>query len=379
MKRLLAVSVLAFMAAFTSVSAQTRNDQCVSYLKSHYQTPSEYIVSKFEKYDVVFLGEDHRIKDNLLMVQGLIPELYKNGVYNIGMEFGSSEMQAKMDSLVCAPEYDVQLAREMMFYYNTGWAYVEYMDVARAAWEFNRTLPEGKPKFRVLNLSYRFNWPGYSGQYPESMKRLYNQGHFELFRADVVEKEVVEKGEKVLILTGALHSYTKYQVSVCDALSEGFVRFDWGTFGNIVYERHPEKTFTILLHHPLSNYPGKMPWVVSPADGNIQKIMAKCGNKPCGFDLEGTPLGDLRDHSRVSIGRPDFKMSDFYDGYVFMKPFNKLSGCTVDTLFLTPENFGEAVKYFPDPDWHAKPETIAEYMKQITDYADLQSQYSKIR
>src|SRR5699024_1485833 len=92
----------------------------------------------------------------------LIPKLYKAGVYNLGMEFGASENQETLDSLLTAPSYDKEIAREVMYSYNVGWAYQEYQDIYQAAWKFNENLPEGKKPFRILNLSYQYDWSNFN-------------------------------------------------------------------------------------------------------------------------------------------------------------------------------------------------------------------------
>lgn len=50
------------------------------YIKTHYQSPTEYILHKFVDHDIVFLGEWHRIKHDPVLVQSLIPALYANGM-----------------------------------------------------------------------------------------------------------------------------------------------------------------------------------------------------------------------------------------------------------------------------------------------------------
>jgi hypothetical protein len=81
------------------------------YLKANFQSPEQYILSKFKTHDVILLSEDHAVKHNLVMARNIIPELYKAGIYNFGMEFGAEEDQATLDSLVTAPVYSEEVAR----------------------------------------------------------------------------------------------------------------------------------------------------------------------------------------------------------------------------------------------------------------------------
>ena len=64
-----------------------RVDTLQSYLAEHYQTPEDYVISKFADHDIVFLGERHRLKHDVALVQDLIPLLHDAGVYHLGIEF----------------------------------------------------------------------------------------------------------------------------------------------------------------------------------------------------------------------------------------------------------------------------------------------------
>src|SRR6187402_3203077 len=82
--------------------SQSDIDKSIQYLSNNKMSPEEYIASKFGTKGIVLLSEEHRVKENLELVKSLIPFLYKNGVYTIGMEFGASENQKKLDSLILA-------------------------------------------------------------------------------------------------------------------------------------------------------------------------------------------------------------------------------------------------------------------------------------
>lgn len=117
--------------------------------------------------------------------------------------------------------------------------------------------------------------------------------------------------------------------------------------------------------------------LISPANGKIEQIMNLLSNQPIGFDLNDTPLGQLPDSSYYSMGYTKFKLSDLYDGYLFLKPIKKLTSCTIDPFFLNDSNWQQALKNIPDPDWRPKPNNLAEYWKQIYDFADIVKYYEK--
>ncbi|MEP7129461.1 MAG: ChaN family lipoprotein [Chitinophagales bacterium] len=181
------------------------------YLTENGMKPADYVIEKFKANSVILLGEDHGVQQNLLFVQSLIPVLYANHIYNIGMEFGASEDQSMLDALVTAQAYDEDIARKIMFHYNVAWAFQEYRDVYKKAWEFNRTLPQSARKFRIINLSYHYNWEGFEApRTPENMATVFYKGTADKYRADLIEKEFFAKGEKILALVGTPHAYTQY-------------------------------------------------------------------------------------------------------------------------------------------------------------------------
>lgn len=378
MRKIIYLSINIFLLTSVLFGQQSLVNQSIKYLNDNNISPQNYVLDKFTNADVILLAEDHRVKENLVFLGMLIPQLYKKGIYTIGMEFGAYEDQILLDSLVTAETYNENLARQLMFNYNTGWAFKEYMDIYKFAWKFNKTLKKNERKFKILNLSYKFNWKSFSGQRtPENMKRVFYNGNTEVFRFNIIEKEIIKRKEKILILTGDIHAFTKYKFPYYDYTSPNFVRFDANYFGNIIYDKYPTKVFSILLHKPFFNYPNKKPLLISPANGEIEKIMNILSNQPIGFDLNNTPLGQLSDSSYYSMGYSSFKLSDLYDGYIFLKPIKNLSSCTIDTLFLNDTNWQQAIQNIPDPDWRPKPNNLPEYWKQIYDFADIVKQYKK--
>jgi len=104
-------------------------ESSIKYLHDKNISPQNYVLDKFTNADIILLAEDHRVKENLDFLGSLIPQLYKKGIFTIGMEFGANEDQNLLDSLVTAETYDENLARQLMFNYNPGWAFKEYMDI----------------------------------------------------------------------------------------------------------------------------------------------------------------------------------------------------------------------------------------------------------
>jgi hypothetical protein len=353
-------------------------EKAASFLSENATSPETYLVEKFCIYDIILRAEDHAVQDNLSFINNLIPILYQSGVRNLGMEFGASEKQHTLDSLLVAPEFNEQLARDMMYFYNVGWAYKEYQELYRKAWEFNQSLPENAPKFRILNMSYQFDWSEFEGvRTPENMNKVFHKGTPDMYRAAVIENEIIANGEKILVLTGTYHAFTRYNMPVYSEYSDYFCDFNDLMLGNRLYKKYPEKVYTILLHQPFPAKPNRDSWLVSPANGAIEKIMQLLDNQPMGFDLLALP-GKLPDDSFYSTCYANFTLGQLADGYIFLKPFKDLKGCEIDSGFFKGRNWEQIRKQIPDPDWRGDIRSLEDFIKQIRNYGDLTKRYQQV-
>jgi hypothetical protein len=356
--------------SMTTLYAQHIDESMVNFIREKATRPADYIIEKFKKYDVVLLGEHHLIKQNLVFFQNLVPELYKNGIFNIGMEFGASEVQGKLDSLVNAETYNESLAREIMYAYNVAWGYQEYLDVYKAAWKLNRSLPNGSKKFRILNLSYLFNWNEFTGQRTiESMQAVFKKGTVDKYRAERIEEEVLRNGEKIVALVGTPHAYTRYGSPYFKYNGDDFCDYDHDWLGCRLYRKYPDRVFNILLHQAFTKMDSGNYLLISPAQGAMERLMKVNGNKPLGFDLAGTPIGNLPDSSIHSMCYRNFTLGQLFDGYIFLEPLSELEGCTVIEGFVNEGNIEHTLLFFPDPDWHKPVKSLEDVRQFIQDNA----------
>lgn len=103
--------------------------------------------------------------------------------------------------------------------------------------------------------------------------------------------------------------------------------------------------------------------------------MENLDNKPVGFDLVNTIMGDIPDDSYNSIPYKNFTLKEVSDGYIFTKPIREQQGCTVDYEYLKGKNFEEVQNNWPDKDWSPIPKNEEEYWKEIEGYVDLRKRY----
>jgi hypothetical protein len=314
-------------------------------------------------------------------VQALIPRLYAAGIHNLGFEFATFDDQARLDALLTASVYDEALARTILFHNMPTWGYIEYLDIYRAAWQVNRSLPVGAPRFRVVNLMYRPNWSVLQGEpTPEVMSKVWYKGDPDAYMAQVVLREFVSKNEKALIYCGIHHAFTRYRQPIYDFDKGQLVRLNGERMGNLVYEHIGSRAFTIYLHAPWVSSKGWDAPEVRPVNGVVDKVMLKLKNTRIGFDIVGTPFATLpASDSYYALGYPNFKLADFADGYIYQKAFRDYQGVTADPQFVTQSNLQEAIANLASPEARKRLTSPEQFLRAMQEDADMPSRLKDLK
>jgi heme-binding uptake protein ChaN (Tiki superfamily) len=303
-----------------------------AHLKAHSQSAEDYVVSRFQTHDVVFLGEEHLTRPRLLFLQRLIPLLYRAGVHTLGYEMANTDDQQEVDRLVNAPAFDEAAAFETLARWDFMWPYQEYADVFRAAWEVNKGLPAGAPRFRILALDvrpdYRRLLPGMDPKSYES-RGLIVGGDRDLVRnvrmADVLRQEVVRKGIKALVFNGGGHSQTRYRRPSRD--SSGPRRM---SVGYMIHSQIGDRAMSVMVIGP------------QPAGKDaVTDLVMAClapGVDSGGFDTKGSPLGAVL----MKAGPDTVRVEDFFDGYAFVDMTKRWRAATPNLRYITEERVRKA-------------------------------------
>jgi len=319
------------------------------------EDPVALLTRLARSHDVVLLGERHGVDQVLRFVTDHVGAFAAAGFTAIGMEFGAAELQPALDAALEAPSFDAARVRAFMFAYNVGWALTGYQDIAKGVWAYNNSRPARSQAFRLLNLSYIFDWAGFAGvRSPDAMARVQFRGPIDVFRADVIEAEVAAGG-KVLALMGEPHALRSDLAPFEVAEVAGYKHRRRGWTAQVLADRHPGRVASVLMH-------GVVPAgarFVPPADGIIDDLTREVG--PIAFDLSGAS-GDLR------IGG-DFgstTLREAADGYIALAPIEQLRGTPIDVEFATSSNWTQVLDHWPDVDWHPRPVSLNDYYARIT-------------
>ncbi len=355
---ILAIITLSLTMCVSEVLPQSNMDEkllqdAADYLKASGQPPVEYVLSKFKDHDIVILGENHRARQDPLLIQSLIPRLPEVGVYTLCTEFARRIDQPLIDSLLAGKEYDERLAELITFQQFVHWGYVEYVDIFKAAWQYNHDRPAGTRAFRILGVNNAPEWWHIETQAerddPKYRRQVWH-GETEKDWADVVIREVVDKSEKALGYCGMHHAFTEYRQPVSD--NGKFVRYVDDRFGRYLYNAIGKRVITIYLHNCWANVEGWDKPFVHPADGYVDALMEKLGPGayPVGFDTRGTPPGKFPGKTSIySFGYDDFTLGDYCDGYIFQMPFPEFEPVTCIDGFYTGDNIDYARRNAVNP------------------------------
>jgi hypothetical protein len=313
--------------------------ELVRYLKDHWMNPEEYVLSRFKDHDYVFIGEIHYLHRDADLILHLIPALYDHGIYTLGIEFADHRDQHLVDSLLALPVFDRALARKIFFRSDPVWAFKEYIDIYRVAWEVNHAAGPGAPRFRVVNLAAHFDPCKKGGAWKDVDPDRYMAG--------VIFSEILPVAKKALIYSGSHHAFTRYHQPSYSFQKDTLWGLSDNRMGNIVYDSLGNRVFNIFLNAPWVSDKGWDAPYVTPVNGTIDRVMSQYfPGKQVGFDVVDTPFGRLTcDNTYYTFGYPRFTLSSFCDGFIYRGPSKDFQLVTVEKDFVTPENIGDLKTY----------------------------------
>jgi hypothetical protein len=343
----------------------------LQFADSHWRSPEDYVLSAFAAHDIVFLGEFFKIKQNVLLVQGLIPRLYAAGVRNLGIEYALSDDQKNIDALVTGPAWDEAKARAITFDWLVTWGYQEYIDLYKTAWQLNHSLPAGARPFRVVGLNVRQYWEHFKSNKdladPQIVARIFARGVPDAHMADVIDKEFLQKGEKALVYCGTQHIFTRYRNREYEKNAADMKLSETRRAGTIIFGKIGARAFCISLHAPWPDRKQKngLAWA---AEGIIDAVIPALPprKREAGWDTSGTPLGALpvRTGSYSESGVA-MTLADLFDGYVIQGPLAEYVTVAPIKDFVRPEDADRAARNFPGQ--KKTPPTVQQVNQSIAD------------
>jgi len=335
-------------------ATQMQVDQFTHWLDRDGHEPIEYAIETAKAHHVVIFGEMHNERQNLDFLNRAIPELYRRaGVTVIAMETLMARDNNVLEELVSAPSFDrsavLKLSRADIW---GVWGYKEYWDVIETVWKVNRERSPGQPALRLVGLGIPIDLPTFAllgfEQNPGShapwweklrVLRLPVQLPRALVRdawlAEQVEQEIIKPGSRGIVWVGAAHSCVH-----CPRQGSG--RGD-PRMGFMLAHKHGDDVFQVLMHArflPTSQFHPGFKKSDEGMTSFIERVMNSRGNKPVGFDVDGSPFATLRDSGAAAFfPNQRLGLADIAAGYIYLVPSADMRPCTWIDGYLTDAMF----------------------------------------
>lgn len=339
-----------FGIIFASGKLSAQNSRSYSdYLKNNAENPISFVLSKLKDYRIVAIGEDHWIADHTPFLCEVLREAAKNDETRpqvLALEFGNEIDQKTADNIthsnIFMPDSVIKILQHAPDVY--GNPFKEYFDIFKYVWEINQTLSAEK-KIRISLLDPA-GVQDYFDKTPLQRNSNRDMTMFNKLRSEFV------KGNKLIFYAGQAH--TQRQIRGYKP-KNGSYYYNYPSAGYLIKSSYPNDVYTIDLWAPLNMGSG---YEVNPktgkwyekSNGLFDRAFELNGNKPCGFDIQNSILGNItmkdyfcppgiegeRYPSNPKDGNPyteGILLSQLVDGIIFVKPANEFSGGTLINIY----------------------------------------------
>lgn len=332
----------------------------IQWLNKNVQSPETYALQAANTHQVVLFGEAHANGDILGFFNKMIaPLYYKSGVRVIAMEVIPSSMNKNLERLVNAKKYDsslaITIARSNCW---KSWGYKEYWDVLETVWKLNQGLPTGQQRMRIVGIDDEWVMPNFSllnisedskGKTPfwekfrlvSVIKDLPKIIYRDEIMSRNIEKEIISKNQKGVVLIGFAHSVVRFAYPI---IKDKKIMAVKPRLGVLLSQKYKDKIFQIEFYHRLDDTDDNRIRANS-VDSFLDSIMKKRNNLPVGFTITGSPFETIRDSCSFYFNKyPSICYGDIAEGFIFLKPFTETTKCTWTPGYISYEMF---MKYKP--------------------------------
>jgi hypothetical protein len=307
--------------------------------QAHGQPPVDYVVSKFDRHDWVFLGEYHRIRDDLELLIELIPELHeRTPVRHLAVEFLCRSATVTANRLLTAPTQERRDIIDFLRSQSPDWAYEEYIELFRTTWESNQVFGEERGPFQFVGLHPCIDWEvvNYSPDPAAVAAEIGARDRYDEIMARELTEKLLKPGFPALVYTGIAHStahFVEYRYGTADQLIR---------MGNMVLrEPWADRMFFIALHAPF--WDAGTGNEIYPFDGLLDRAMF-AHRAPVGFDIVRSPVEHLVHERRSEHSITAYEFGALYDGYIMhARPLKEAVGATCIADWILTE---DELRYF---------------------------------
>jgi hypothetical protein len=297
------------------------------FISKQSQSPKDYLIGLFEKYDIVILCESfHGESTQWEMIYDVVSDnRFIENVGNIFTEYGSVIHQNKIDKyLMTNFENDTlrEKATALLMDYMSGGFYYFVKNINKLNCHLPDSLKIREYYTDIIDWDYcsaptRFNVPNLNKR--DSLMAQLTINWFK-------NQRKYEKRKKCLVVTNYRHAFG-YAGGVEQVKNNPkFLNLTSGNQGQYIYEAFPTQTACVVQNCPNDNSKAFFFPFKSPIHHGIWDKAFQLNNyRPVGFDLKGSPFGtDDFDMYNIHGAKQRLNYQDIFTGVVFNKQYIEL-------------------------------------------------------
>ncbi len=305
-------------------------EEYVRFLQSQKQTPTDYLMSLFAKYDIVVLCERaHPETTQYDMICELTADArFQQQVGHIFIECGSVNLRPAVEELLMndtlSEEQAQQKLREIYrnFSFDVLWDKTNSYDFLRKVYRLNRTLPK-ESRVHIWPCDIESDWSKITkDNYSQIQQQL---GRRDKIMADNVAVKFNELqksptgGKKALVIMNYRHAFTHFR------LERGGKVKNIENMAGFLMAAYPGKVANVMINSVgiLMGDRQNPGGATAIRNGKWDAAFAVTGNPSLGFDFKGSPFGDDSfDYFPFPIP-VSYTYRDVFTGFVFYKPLSE--------------------------------------------------------
>lgn len=329
MKRLIIMCIFVFLNYF-GFSQQYDHytlQPYVDFLKTQNQSPIDYILRLFDRYDVVIIGErNHPEATQYNFIRELIlsPE-FTGKVGHIMTEVGSNNYTDAVNQVLHTNySTDSQFEKELIQVLRDCetqvlWPRTTFWELLKLIYQNNRMRPLSHAlDITFLNPAWKWSSPNAttSNEF-ETMYASTDRQNYDVIMAEnainALYRFFESPRKKTLIILNVPH-----HLKACEYWPH--------TTTSCIMARFPGRVATVKLNNFITRSDSTGIELLPVANGRWDAAFAAMDNRPVGFDLQDSPFG--RDGFDGYDQRPKIRekitYQDMFDGYIFYNPVEKM-------------------------------------------------------
>ncbi|MHC4725850.1 MAG: hypothetical protein ACYS17_01340 [Planctomycetota bacterium] len=303
-------------------------EKYVQFLKKQSQSPADYVMNLFRKYDIVVLCEraHPEMTQYDFILDILSDKRFTEQVGHIYTEAGTSSMGPDIETFLMNIELDEKaveerlrhICRDMSWYPHR--EMTSYYELLKKVHQLNRNLSRDK-RIHIFPSDMPFNWDGMTAaKYRVFRKEL---GQRDKIMADQIADKfdiiynTANPRKKALVIMNYRHAFPHLEIT----LGRRTKKFE--NVGGFLMTYYPEQVANVMINS-IRLLPGttdNKAVMTALQDGKWDAAFAVLGNPDVGFDFEGSPFGD--DSFDYFPVPSKYRYRNVFTGFIFHSPLDE--------------------------------------------------------